>query len=48
MTQRGQRNPNVSDRGVTVATAQRVADAALRSRHSKASGEPVIAALPLV
>ena len=35
MAQRGQRSPDVGDRGVTVTTAQRFADAAMRSRHSK-------------
>ena len=35
MAQRGQRSPDVGDRGATVTTAQRFADAAMRSRHSK-------------
>jgi hypothetical protein len=35
MPQRGQRSPNVGDRGVTVTTAQRFAVAVMRSRHSK-------------
>jgi hypothetical protein len=35
MAQSGQRSPDVGDRGVTVTTAQRFADAAMRFRHSK-------------
>ena len=41
MPERGQRSPDLGDRRTTVTAAQRVAGAAVRSRHSKASGEPV-------
>jgi hypothetical protein len=41
MPKRGQRSPNLGDRCATVTAAQRFGSAAVRSRHSKASGEPV-------
>ena len=37
----GQRCPNLGDRCATVTAAQRFTSAAVRSRHSKASGERV-------
>jgi hypothetical protein len=38
---RGQRGPNLGDRCTTVTATQRVTSAAVRSRHSKASGKRV-------